>query len=76
MDLRETQLDNKLVKDKTENKSAAEYFGANLAHLLNLVQVTFSKDPPPTMGGPCTGHKAPATLGVTDGLQYGRTGTS
>ena len=47
VDLRETQLDNKRVRDKKENKGAAEYFGAKLAHLLNLVQVTDSKDPPP-----------------------------
>ena len=26
---------------------ATEYFGANLAHLLNLVQVTNAKDLPP-----------------------------
>ena len=40
MELRETRLENKRVRYKKENKGAAEYFGANLAHLLNLVQVT------------------------------------
>ena len=42
----ETRLENKRVRDKKENKGAAEYFVANLAHLLNLVQVIDSKDPP------------------------------
>ena len=47
VELRETRLDNKRVWDKKENKGAAEYFSAKLAHLLNLVQVTDSKDLPP-----------------------------
>ena len=47
VELRETRLEKKRVRDKKENKGAAEYFGANLAHLLNLVQVTDSKDLPP-----------------------------
>ena len=46
VELRETRLENKRVRDKKENKGAADYFGANLAHLLNLVQVTDAKDPP------------------------------
>ena len=37
VELRETRLDNKRVRDKKDNKGATEYFGANLAHLLNLV---------------------------------------
>ena len=44
VELRATRLENKRVRDKKENKGAAEYFGANLAHLLNLVQVTDQKD--------------------------------
>ena len=47
VELRETQLENKRVRKKKERKGVAEYFGANLAHLLNLVQVTNTKDPPP-----------------------------
>ena len=35
--LRETRLENKRVRDKKDNKGAAEYFSANLAHLLKLV---------------------------------------
>ena len=46
VELRETQLDNKRVLDKKYNKGALEYFGANLAHLLRLVQVTDAKDLP------------------------------
>ena len=51
MELRETQLENKRVGEKKEHKGAAEYFGANLAHLLNLVQVNDTKDLPPRLGG-------------------------
>ena len=47
VELRETQMEIKRVWDKKENKGAADYFGANLAHLLNLVQVIDAKDPPP-----------------------------
>ena len=47
VELRETRLENKRVCEKKDNKGAAEYFGANLAHLLNLVQVTDAKYPPP-----------------------------
>ena len=47
MELRETRLENKRVRDKKENKGVAEYFGTNHAHMLNLVQVTDSKDLPP-----------------------------
>ena len=32
---------------KKDTKGTTEYFGANRAHLLNLVQVTDSKDLPP-----------------------------
>ena len=41
------RLENKRVREKKERKGAAEYFGANLEHLLNLVQVTDDKDLPP-----------------------------
>ena len=47
MELGETRIENKWVRDKKGNKGAEEYFRANLAHLLNLVQVTDSKDLPP-----------------------------
>ena len=47
MELRETRLENKRVRDKKDNKGTADYFGANRAHLLNLVQVTDAKDLPP-----------------------------
>ena len=46
MDLRETWLENKRFQEKKDNKGAAEYFGANIAHLLNLVQMTDSKGLP------------------------------
>ena len=45
--LRETPLENKRVRKKKERKGAAEYFGVNLTHLLNLVQVTNAQDIPP-----------------------------
>ena len=44
MELRETRLANKQVREIEDNKGATEYFGANMAHLLNLVQVTNAKD--------------------------------
>ena len=47
VELRETRLENKRVQEKRDNKGATEYFGANLAHLLNLVQVTKAKYLPP-----------------------------
>ena len=47
VELRETRLENKRVCKGKELKSAAEYFGANLTHLLNLVQVTDAQDLPP-----------------------------
>ena len=40
VELRETRLENKQVREKKYNKGATEYFGANLEHLLNLLQVT------------------------------------
>ena len=40
-------MENKQVQGKKDNKGATEYFGANLAHLLNLLQVTNAKDLPP-----------------------------
>ena len=39
VELRETRLENKSVREKKKRKGASEYFGANLIHLLNLVQV-------------------------------------
>ena len=72
MELRETRLENKRVRDKKENKGVAEYFGANLAHMLNLVQVTESKDLPPSLGDPRKGLEAPATLGSAEGIRHGR----
>ena len=47
VDLRETRLENKRVPERKDNKGATEYFGKNLSHLLNLVQVTDAKDLPP-----------------------------
>ena len=47
VELCETRLENKRVREKKERKGAAEYFGANLTHLLNLVQVTDAHDLPP-----------------------------
>ena len=44
VELRETRLDKKRVRKGKERKGAAEYFGANLTHLLNLVQVTDAQD--------------------------------
>ena len=49
VELRETRLENKRFREKKERKGAAEYFGANLAHLLNLVQVTDVKDISPVL---------------------------
>ena len=48
VELRETRLENKRVREKKDNKGAAEYFDANLAHLLNLVRVTNTKDLSPS----------------------------
>ena len=48
VELRETRLENKRVRERKERKGTAEYFGANLTHLLNLVQVTDAQDPPPS----------------------------
>ena len=41
---RETCFENKRVREKKDKKGATEYFGANLVHLLNLVQLTKDKD--------------------------------
>ena len=46
VELMETWLEKNKVRDKKDNKGASEYFGSNLAYLLNLVQVTDSKDLP------------------------------
>ena len=54
--MRETWLEIKRIRDKKENKGVAEYFGANLVHLLNLVQVTDSKYLPPA-GRPLRGPR-------------------
>ena len=37
VELREIRMDNKRVRYKKDNKGVAEYCGANLVHLLNLV---------------------------------------
>ena len=55
VELRETRLENKRVRERKERKGAAEYFGANLTHLLNLVQVTNAKYLPPPSGRPWLG---------------------
>ena len=47
VELSETWLENKRFKYKKYSNGAAENFGANLVHLLNLVQVTNSNDLPP-----------------------------
>ena len=47
VELRETRLENNRVHENKERKGAAEYFGANLTHLLNRVQVTDPQDLPP-----------------------------
>ena len=47
VELCKTRLGNKCIHEKKYRKGAAEYFGANFAHLLNLVQVTNAKDIPP-----------------------------
>ena len=39
-------MENKRVREGKERKGTAEYFGANLTHLLNLVQVTDAQDLP------------------------------
>ena len=44
MELQDMRLENKRVREKKERKGAAEYFGANLEHLINLAQVTNAKD--------------------------------
>ena len=60
MELQETRLEKNRVSEKKEHNGAAEYFGANLAHLLNLVQVTDAKDNPqsgrPWRGPPNTSN--------------------
>ena len=40
-------MENKRVREGKDRKGVAEYFGANLTHLLNLVQVTNAQDLPP-----------------------------
>ena len=47
VELRDTRLKNKGIWDRKDNKGVADYFGANLAHMLNLVQVRDKKDLPP-----------------------------
>ena len=47
VELRETRLNNKLVWDKEDNKGTTDYFGSNLAHLIDLVQVIDAKYLPP-----------------------------
>ena len=47
MELWDTRMENKRVSERKESKGTAEYFGANLMHLLNLVQVTDAQDLPP-----------------------------
>ena len=68
VELRETRLENKRVRDKTDNKGAAEYFGANLAHLLNLVQVTKSIYLTPIWEARARALKKPSTLGAAEGI--------
>ena len=51
MELRETRLENKRVCERKYNKGATDYLGANLGHLLNVVQVTDAKYLPPVWGG-------------------------
>ena len=47
VELGETRLENKRVRERKEHKGTTEYFRANLTHLLNLVQVTDAQDLPP-----------------------------
>ena len=47
VELRETLLENKRVRERKEHKGAAGYFRANMNHLLNLVQVTDAQYLPP-----------------------------
>ena len=68
VELRETRLENKRVRKSKERKGAAEYFGANLTHLLNLVQVTDAQDLPPRLGGPGEGLQTLTAPGATAGL--------
>ena len=49
VELRETRLENKRVREGKERKGAAEYFRENLTHLLNLVQVNNAQDIPPCL---------------------------
>ena len=58
VELRETRLENKRVWYKKENKGAAYFFGANPAHLINLVKVTDTKGPPPQSGRPSRGKQS------------------
>ena len=46
MEVREKRLENKRFHKIKYNKGATEYFGPNLAHLLNLVHVTNAKNLP------------------------------
>ena len=47
MELREVRLEKKRLREEKKHKGEAEYFSANLAQLLNLVQVNNAKDLPP-----------------------------
>ena len=46
VELRETRLENKRVRERKEHKGTTEYFRTNLTHILNLVQVTDAQDLP------------------------------
>ena len=55
VELRGTWLENKQVQEKQDNKGKTENFGSIIAYLLNLVQFTDAKYPPPCLGGPVEG---------------------
>ena len=68
VELREMRLENKRVWEKKDTKGSAEYFGKNLAHLLNLELVIDTTPPPPSLGGPCVVHETSETPGVAEGI--------
>ena len=69
VELREMRLENKPVREKKKRKGAAEYFGANLAHLLNLVQVTDVKEPLPS-GRPWRGPPNTISSWCCSGIRH------
>ena len=64
VELRETRLESRRAREKKENKGVAELYGENLAHLLNLCQVSDAKDLPPVWPALAKASKAQQLLAL------------